>query len=184
MADVSPSRKNVQIEEVRYKSSVSEATGFKLGGAINFINDRQYDTKRFDLNGPYSINVIEGLKLGVDGAQPVLHNCEIVGVCMFNIVAGSSGTTELDIRKYTASNTPSGGTSIFFTRPAISYTAGNYAYVFYRFQDSTTLENPAGTTLPALTSPNLDAGDLLVVDIVQAQEGAQNCGLVLFTRPR
>jgi hypothetical protein len=182
MSELSPQRKNIHTEEVQYKASVSEAVGFKLGAAINFINLRQYDTKAFYINGPYSINT--GPKIAVDGAYLVLHDCEIVGCAMFNIVAGSSGTTTLNVRKYTASNAPSGGASIFTTKPAISYTAGNYAFVFKRFQDDTTLENPSGTTLPVLATNQLNAGDMLVIDIDSYQTGAENCGLILFTRPR
>lgn len=177
MAEITASKNNIQIEEVSYKSSISEATGFKLGAAINFINNRQYDTKQFNLNGTYSYPGV-----GLDGAYGVLWDCEIVGCMMFNLVAGTSGTTTLDLKRYTASDT--GGTSIFGTKPAISYTAGNNAFVFQRFIDGTTLENPTGTTLPVLNSTQLNAGDMLVLELTAYQAGAKNCGLMLFTRPR
>jgi hypothetical protein len=182
MTNIVGARKNIQEEEVRYKSSVSEAVGFKLGASINFINERQYDTKAFYLNGPYWTRGAP--QYAVDGAICILFDCEIVGCAMFNMIAGTSGTTTLDIRRYTASNTPSGGASIFSTKPSISYNAGNYAFVFKRFSDNQTLENPSWTTLPVLSTTNLDAGDMLVADLLTTQNGAENCGVILFVRPR
>jgi hypothetical protein len=182
MAEITGERKNIQVEEVRYKSSVSEAVGFKLGSSINFINNKQYDHKGFYINGNYSL--FSTPILAVDGAIAILNDCEIIGVCMFNIVAGSAGTTTLNVRRYTGSNTPSGGESIFDVKPSISFTAGNNAFVFKRFLDDTTLENPSGTTLPTLAISQLNAGDLLVVDLDAAQTNGQNCGLLIFLRPR
>lgn len=182
MADISEARNNIQEEETNYRAAVSEALLKRTGASINFINKRQYDTKQFFLNGRY--DRISGAQTGVDGANMMLFDAEIVGVMMFNLVAGSSGTTTLDIRRFTASNTPAGGTSIFSTKPSISYTAGNYAFVAYDFLNSTTLENPSGTTLPVLSITNLNAGDLLVLNIDDKQISGENCGLIIYYRPR
>lgn len=180
MADITPARSNIQSEAVAYKAAVSEATFTTIGAAVNFINLKQYDQKAFFINGPYSI--VSGAQTEIDGAIAILFDCEIVGVMMYNMVAGSSGTTTLDINRWTASNT--GGTSIFSTRPSITSAAGNKAFVFRDVLNSTTLENPAGTTVPVLSVTQLNAGDMLTCDIDAKQTGGENCGVILMIRPR
>lgn len=183
MADITPQRIILQEEEVQYRGSVSEATLFRFGSAANFVNLRQYDSRGFFINGPY--NAVAGAQTGVDGAWGILFDVEIVGVMMFNLVAGSSGSTTLDIRLFTATNT--GNTSIFSTKPSIASSTGNNAYVFRDFLNATNLENPAGTTVPVLTGGstfNLNAGDMLTMNVDAKQVGGQNCGILLYYRPR
>lgn len=181
MADVVPQRINIQSEEVAYKSAVSEATLTRVGASQNFINYYQHDSKQFSFNGRYYGKGAP--QLNIDGAFPILFDCELTGVCLYNMVAGSAGSLQVDVRRYTATNT--GGTTIFTTKPAIAYTVGNNSYVFSRFGTSAaTLENPAGTTEAVLSVTNLNAGDMLVVDITAVQTGGENGGLVLFHRPR
>lgn len=185
MADITPQRIILQEEETQYRGSVSEATLNRFGAAANFVNLRQYDSRGFFLNGPYS--AVSGAQTGVDGAWGILFNVEIIGVMMFNLVAGSSGTTTLDIRHFTASNTPSGGSSIFSTKPSITTAAGNNAFVFRDFLNGSTLENPTGTTVPVLTGGstyNLSAGDMLTMNVDAKQTGGQNCGVLIYYRPR
>lgn len=180
MADITPRRINIQEEETAYRSAVSEATLSRVGASTNFINLRQYDSRGFFLNGPYS--TIASPQLGVDGAWFILFDVEIVGVGMFNLVEGSSGTTTLDIRRFTASNV--GNTSIFSTRPSLSTASGSYAYVFRDVLNGVTLEAPTGSTVPVLSTTNLNAGDMLVMNKDDAQVGGENCGLLLYYRPR
>lgn len=177
MADILEQRLNIQSEEVAYKAAVSESTFTRVGSAVNFINKRQFDSKTFEINGPYrAANAI-------DGAYIVPFDMEITGVGVFNIVNGSSGTTQFNVRRFTASNVDAG--SIFSTKPAINTSAGNNAYVARRLIPSDTiLENPTGTTLPVISVVNINAGDMLVCDVESAQVGAQNCGLVIWYRPR
>jgi hypothetical protein len=177
MSDITEERINIQNEEVAYKAAVSESTFTRVGSAVNFINKRQFDTKTFEINGPYKV------AQAIDGAFIAPFDMEIIGVGAFNIVNGSSGTTTFNIRRFTASNT--GGSSIFSTKPAISTAAGNNAYVARRLIPANlTLENPSGTTLPVISVVNIDAGDMLVCDIDTVQASAQNCGLVIWFRPR
>lgn len=180
MTDISEERIIIQEEETKYRAAVSEATLSRVGAVSNFISKRQSDNKMFSFNGPYYGKGAP--QTNIDGAWPILFDMEIVGICLFNMVAGSSGSLTVDIRKYTASNT--GGTTIFTTKPSILFSAGNNVYVFSRFgEDPSTLENPAGTTLPVLSATTALAGDLLVVDITAVQQGGQNGGLVIFHRP-
>lgn len=180
MADVVPLKKNIKTEDVQFRSSISESVGNKIGASLNFVNTYQYDAKAFFLNGPYSVR--GSSQTGVDGAYICASNMEIYAITMFNLVAGSAGSITLDVKRRTTSG--GSGTSIFSTKPSISYTAGNNAFVGYRFSDSTTLEHPTGTTLPVLTSVNLDAGDMLTCDVTAVQTNGQNAGLVVHMRPR
>lgn len=174
MADLTGERKNLQIEETRFRGAVSESLLQKTGKSINFINNYQYDSKRFPINGPYSIMSSYPV-LGVDGLVPVEYNIEIINIWAYNLTAGASGTTELDIKKAT---TPGGAfTSIFSTTPKFTSTAVSNAWIKVG-------GSLAGATAPVLSSTSLSAGDMLRCDLVSAMPGAENCGLIIHFRPR
>ena len=180
MADLIPERLNIQIEETQYKSAVSESTMSRVGASINFVNKRQHDTKQFFINGKYYVGGAS--QTGVDGAYAFLKDAEITGIMMFNLIAGASGTTTLDIVRYTASNT--GGSSIFTVKPAISSTAGDNAYVMVDLTPSyTILENPSGTTAPTMALTTVSAGDLIKMNFTSVQAGGENAGIVIYFRP-
>lgn len=183
MSDISDSRQNITIEETQYRAAVSESTMQKVGGSINFINNRQYDTKAFFMNGPYNLTGTN--ETAVDGLYVFPVNATIWFCAMFNITAGSSGTTTLDV-KYASS---SGGSfsTIFTTKPAIASTAGNNAWIY-------TGGSGTGLTAPVIT-PNyissttgnvfdVVAGGAIRVDFTGKQTGAENCGLLIYIRPR
>lgn len=178
--EITGARANIYVEDVQYRAAVSEAVGSKIGSSINFINNYQYDSRGFFLNGGYGS--YSGAQVGVDGAWGILFDVKLVGIFMFNLVAGVSGTTTLDVKRRTASGGSS--TSIFSTKPSITSAAGNNAFVFNRTIDSTVLDNPAGTTLPIFGTTDLDAGDMLTLNIDAKQVSGENCGLVLYYRPR
>jgi len=182
MADAPEARINLQTEELRVRAGVSEATATRIGQSVNFINKRQYDSRGFFLNGPYS--TMGSTQVGVDGAWGVLFDVEIVGVMMFNLVAGSSGTTTLDIRRFTGPNTPSGGSSIFTTRPAITSGAGHNTYLFRDVLNGVTIIGGGGRTQPVMDIVNLNQGDMLTLNVDGVQTGAENCGILLYYRPR
>ena len=177
MSDLSPERKQIQVEETRFRYAVSESMIQRIGKAINFINLRQHNTKQFFINGPYRIS--NPPVTGVDGLIGVEFDIEIIDVFMFNLVAGSSGTTELDIKYAT---TPSGTfTSIFSTTPKIQHTAGNNVWVF----GNSSFTAPIGTTKPVLSTTNLDKFWVLRCDMLQKQDGdPENCGISIYYRPR
>ncbi len=180
MADLIEERLNIQIEETQYKAAVSESTMSRVGASINFVNKRQHDTKQFFINGKYYVGGAS--QTGVDGAYMFLFDAEITGIAMFNLIAGASGTTTLDIVRYTASNT--GGSSIFATKPSITYTAGNNAYVGVALTPSyTILENPSGTTAPTMALTTASAGDLIKMNVTSVQTGGENAGIVIYFRP-
>ncbi len=97
MSDVDPVRKNIQIEEVQFRGAVSESVGQKLGGSINFINDFQYDTKAFFLNGLY--NIVAAPQTGVDGLYVVPYDCDFWRLVYIDLW-GRSANHRRDIPKF------------------------------------------------------------------------------------
>lgn len=178
--EVTPERKNIYIEDVQYRASVSEAVGQKMAGAINFINVGQHVERQWNLNGLYSY--LGTPQTGVDGAFVIWYNMEIVGISMYNLVAGSGGTTQLDILKHTTSG--GAGSSIFSTKPTLSYLSGNNSVLFYDFLNATAIHAPTGCTQPVLTSTSLTKGDMLTMNLTSAQVSGQSCGITLHMRPR
>lgn len=173
MADISALRRNIQIEETRFRYAVSESMAQKLGGSINFINTRQHSEKQFFINGPYNIL---GAQTAVDGLTFFQYDAEIIDVWMFVEYNGSSGTTELDLKRATSS----GGSfsSIFSTTPKITSAAGNFAYVHAGISVS-------GTTAPVLSLIHVNAGDAIRCDLLQVPGGSpQGCGIIIHYRPR
>jgi len=172
---IPPVRSIIYIEGARFRSAVSEELIQRLGSMNNFIATYQYDTKDFFLNGGYSTVAVP--QLGVDGLYAFPFNVEIFNVFMFNNTAGTSGTTELDVKYTTA---PGGSwTSIFSTTPKIASAAGDYAYIGVG-------QTLTGATAPVLTSNplNIDANWAIRIDLLQSQPAARNCGLLVYFRPR
>jgi len=180
MADITPAKFNVQTQDTQFRASISESVGSKIGGSINFINNYQYDSKLWTANGPYSIT--SSPDAGIDAAYLCQTNMDIYGINMFNHIPGSSGSIEFDILKHTASN--QAGTSIFSTKPSLSFSSGIYSALSYRFFDSTILQNPTGAVLPVLVSTLLSAGDFLTCTITNKQVGGANASIELLLRPR
>lgn len=180
MADLSSERLNIQAEEVVYKNSVSESMLTRVGKAINFVNTKQYDSKAWFLNGGYDFASLP--QTGVDGAYICWTDMEIVGVAMYNLVAGSAGTLELDIKKHTSSG--GAGSTIFSTTPKLVYSSGNNSFLFYDFLNATAVESPAGCTQPVLVSTSLSQGDMLTCDFIQKQTAGESAGLIILMRPR
>lgn len=182
MAQLPPERAFLYEEEVDYKSGVSESLMIKTGKVINFINERQHGERGFFVNGPYS--AIAGAQTGVDGFWIIPYDIEILGVTVFNLVAGSSGTTTFDLHRFTAPGVDAG--SVFSVKPALASTAGNHSYVGVISNGAgyTTIGGGTGMTAPTLSTINLNQGDALRFDLDAKMTGAQNCGLIVYFRPR
>lgn len=179
MADIAPARNNIDTNEADFRSPISEAYGFKTGAAINFINERQYDQRSFQLNGSYALGVGQ---LGADQIIPVLFDFEITGFSYWNGGAGTSGSSIFDIHRLTSGDTDAG--TIFSTKPEFDSTAASNTYTTYNQISSTTLSLPTGHTLAVLSTTDFDAGDALRLDIDAAMPGASNAGVYIFIRPR
>lgn len=183
MADISALRANIQIEETRYKSSVSEYTWQKIGGAINFINNKQFKHFEFGFleavssSGNPTYNLFTP-PLVISDVEAFPHAAEIVGITLQHNTSGSSGTTELDI-EWAASNSGSWAT-IFSTTPKAASTAPSDAQ-FDTFGNATT---PTGCTVPVLSKTTFAAGDALRCRAVTLQAGTPNGFMMrIYYRP-
>lgn len=179
MSNLVEARSDVEKEEISFRASVSAALATKLGQSINFINRRQYNVHAFNFNGRYALGV--GV-LGSDCMFPCLFDMEILGVSFFNRKAGTSGTTEFEIERYTDANTSAG--SIFGVTPKIASTAVNFTWGIYDKLNDTTVKTATGVTIPTITTVNLNAGDILVCNIVSAITDAEDCSIMIHYRPR
>lgn len=179
MSSVTELKSDLQVEAFKSGSAASEAAVQAMAENIQFINKTFEGPREFTLNGQYWR--VPGAQTGVDGGRPCFTNLEIVGLCMWNLVAGSSGTIEFDIIRHFVGG---GSASIFTTKPAIPYTAGNDSRIIYDFVNLATLFSSAGITVPVLTSTDLDAGDFLTLNVTQKQSFGEDAGLYLSVRPR
>ncbi len=179
MADLPDFRSNAQIEETKYKATVSETTIQKLGASLNFVNNRQFDQHSFNLNGAYQLGVGS---TGVDGVYPIIMNMELVAVTIYNIDAGVSGTTTFDIHWLSSSGSDQG--SIFSTRPSIDSSAPNNSFGIKGLVTGVPDFGGTGITLPILNKTQFDQGNALRFDIDTAMSSAQNAGLTFHFRPR
>lgn len=167
-------KKFIYEEEVRYRSAISESTWFKIAGAINFILNRNHQEKAFYVNGEYS--EVATPHIFEDGIAIFNFDAEIINAYAFNLVSGTSGDTELDIK--IKPQLSGSWTSIFTTKPKINFAAGE-AWI------------GIGDTVPNCVAPVLTSfplqvnkGDAIRLDMLQAQVGGQNCGLLVHYRPR
>jgi len=128
-------------------------------------------THGFYLNGEYTMGAVPSL--GVDGFTVFPFAAKIVNVFMFAEVAGTAGTTELDVLVK-----PFGSgafTSIFTTTPKIAYNAA--ANTWIGVGDTVT-----NATAPVLSSSpfNVAAKTAMRCDLLAKQTGSPlNCGLIV-----
>lgn len=178
MASLIPDlRKFIVGLEVKNAASVSEATWRKIGGMINFLGHRTHQEKAFHINGVYSLGLPLPIE-GIDGLAFFEYDAEIFNVWTYNIVAGVSGITELDIK--VKPKLSGSFTSIFSTTPKIAPTAGNN--VTFEIGDVGT-----GITAPVLnggTPFNVNAGDAIKLDLISTMQAGEHCGIVIHFRPR
>lgn len=175
---VPPKRNLIYIAGAQFLGAVSEELIQRQGGVSNFISLYQYTEKQFFANGRYGI-MSSYPQTGVDGLVFFEFNIEIINAWAFNLVPGTGGTTELDIKRAT---TPGGTfTSIFSTTP--KFTSSAPAYSWADWQGKVT--PPAGVTAPVVSTANLNAGDALRLDILTAMTGnPENTGILITYRPR
>ena len=191
MADVTPQRNNIPQAGAQFLSAVSENLVQAVAGETNFINYYQLDEKRFVANGNYSTAVLPFL--GFDGMSPFEFKSQIVDAWLVICGAGSSGTTEVDIKLAT---TPGGTfTSIFTQTPTITWQAGSYtwvgcvtpAIVGTAYSPSPAYAPPANTRAGILNRTITDvipAWSAIRADLLQAQQGSPfTCELVIRYRP-
>lgn len=185
MSEVARLRQNIHVEETRYGAGVSEFTWQKIGGSINFINDRQTMQFHFGIarasvnsgNPTYDFLTTPFTNFG--GPEQFPYDAEIIAASVYHGDAGSSGTTEIDIEWAAADS--SSWASIFSTTPKVASTAASEVF-FDTLGNATT---PTGCTVPVLSKTTFDAGDKLRCNIESVMTGNPNGFLLtLFFRPR
>jgi hypothetical protein len=179
MAEITPSRNNVQVEDVQFRASVSEAVGNKLGGSINFINDRQFDIHSWHLNGDFS--VIAASEVG-DGVFICQEDMEIVGLALYIGTNGSTGSNiTVDLHWISSDGTDNG--TIFSVKPAIATTAADGAFLHQNIRASDN-EVPTGFTAATFSKTTFDRHDGIRLDLDSSTGGASNLQCTIFFRPR
>ena len=184
MTDIADAKAPIQEEETQFRSALSEQLFQKVGGAINFINNRQYDKHEWNLNGNYSLGVGSS---GLDGVFPFLVNVELTGFWYYADQVGSAGTTTIDVHRITGGGTDAG--SIFTTLPSVDTTASSGSITVYNAVTSNFYSNPTGHSAAAIdtgeTNPlYLNAGDALRLDLDSVMLEANNFQFGIFFRPR
>lgn len=192
MSDVPPLRQNLQIEACQFRAAVSESFAQAMGGAENFINYFQYSEKNFVANGQY--NLMTAPQTFVDMVTVFPFDAQVVDVWFYNLTAGASGSTQVDILVATPGTATGSWTSIFTTKPSIAYNAGDNTWVGVQNNAlvgplySHSYTPPANTVQPVLNtsvSSLITSGQGMRFDILTQQTGTpQNCGVVVCYRPR
>lgn len=172
--EILPSREVIFQEDTAYRRSVSEVILAKFGAQSNFLNTFQNDSHRFNLNGFFSIAT--GLDF-YDGPQLLFTETEIVALSFWQ-EAGTSGTTDFDIRWGTQANSDQG--SIFSTTPKIS--GAGKKVVFQNFVTGNDFQ-PSNTTLGVLSKNTFSEGNFVYLRLNSAMTEAFNGGLNIFYRP-
>lgn len=182
MADLTPARRNVQLEEVQYKAAVSEATFQKLGASVNFINYYQYKHFEFGFikaisnSGSPTYNTFTP-PLVISDNEEFPTNAQIVAITLQHNTSGSGGTSELDIEW----STQNSGTwaSIFSTTPKATSAAPADSQWDLVYNDATATfasvsTTPAGCTVPVFSKTTFAAGNRLRCRAVTNQTGTPN----------
>jgi len=183
MADVTPAKQNIQQEEVDFKSAVSEQMLTKVAGSVNFVNDKQMCTFKFDFLGPFK--PISGSE---DGRITFINDVEICGFSTSLRDTGSSGVTKIDLHKINAAGADQGSIFQLFHTYEIPSSNTNEAGFFRNFIDGTSAF-PTGTfsgTRGDIPDANrlFNAGETLTVDLVTNATDAKDLSVTVFYRPR
>lgn len=161
MSDYAESYNIIQAEQVVTRRPTSESLFQPFAGSVNLMLKNGVYMTRFKLNGSYK----GGTTLArFDGFERLYKNVQIIAAAIFNGSPGTSGTTEVDIKRFTASGGV--GTSIFSVTPKVASTAPANSW-------AATGESVSGVTAPVLTSTplNLNAGDTLQANLVSSMAG-------------
>jgi hypothetical protein len=178
MGKVTPAKIDLYEQEIKSGAAASEATMQRIASSVNFWNAFYEGQRAWFLNGRYS--AFGTPQTYVDGAYPCVTDMELYGFCMYNLVAGSSGFTELNVIVHP----PSGPSfSLFTVTPKIPHNSGNVARMIINVSTNTVVAQSLYVTLPVFAVTTFTAGTLLTLDLTQAQTGGESCGLILALRP-
>jgi len=179
VAIITDARVNIQQEDVQFRSSVSQAVGNKLGGSINFVNNRQFDQHSWNLNGDFS--VIAASDVG-DGVFICQENMEMVGYALYIGTNGSTGSNIICDLHWISSDGTDNGT-IFSTKPSIATSASDGTFTHSNIR-AVSSEVPTGHTEGVISKTDFDRHDGIRFDLDASTGGASNLQLIIFFRPR
>jgi len=175
MAFVTSEPNKINVEDVQFSTSVSEAVGNKLASSLNYVIDN-FDIYEFGVSGgvysglstyPYYFNgTIENLR----------SDCVITDILIYNEISGTSGSTTFAIER----QAPGGGAfaTIFTVNPVISNTAADN--LFFKMSD---VSAPSGVTLPVIPGVVYPQNEKFRFVILGAATDAQNLSVKVITRP-
>jgi len=130
----------------------------------------------FEINGNYSNLTIPTNQ--IDGLRFFNFNATIVNAWAWIRSAGSSGTTEVDIKYASA---PGGAfASIFSTKPAFTSTAADGAYV----DSAGVVTPPTGATAGVLSTTSVVAGGALRLDLTNSMVDPDSVGVTIIYKQR
>jgi hypothetical protein len=138
---VTPSRQTIYEKDVKYKRSWSEALGFKIGSAINFINSRVVYTERVDFGGYFRPTSIDQLEHEIYIWKPTKISAYAMSVA-------STANGDHGINYTIIDNNGVGVGSLFSTFPNINGSGSSNVAVGRDLKANTTLErNTSGLTI-------------------------------------
>lgn len=153
---IAPSRETFYQKDAKYKRSVSEALLFKVGAAINFINNRIVDRYVLNMGGRFRATSISQYTF------PSIFIKETSKITYYTMSLGNSGSAGLNRIGFKVINELGVELgSLFTTRPSISQSGLNNPMVGYDVKNATEIRkvttvnyengviNPAYETLPA-----------------------------------
>jgi hypothetical protein len=171
-------RSTIQQEETASGAALSESTLTRLGAAVNFINDKQYNEFLFGALGPYGDGLAPYVPVaGFGGSEGFLFASEIVDIIFTSRLAGVFGTNNFDI-KWAAAGSGTWAT-IFSTTPKATAFATTDAE--WKLSDLTSV--PSGITNGVLSKTTFAAGDRLRLEVLSVSTGANDFLLRMLHRP-
>jgi len=174
MAFVTSEPNKINVEDVQFSTSVSEAVGNKLASTLNYVIDN-FDRYEFGVSGaPYSSLSAYPYTFSAN-LESMKTDCEIFDILFFNNISGTSGNTVFYIERQLAA----GGawTTIFSTNCSIANTAAD------NLSFSLNAAAPSGVTLPVLSISSFAASDKLRWVLVSAASDAEVLNFKVIMRP-
>lgn len=181
MSNLPEARRDIALEDVAFRSSVSESVGGKIGSSINFINRRQNDKHDWHLNGFYGLATGSA---GPDGIFVFPYDAEIVATVFYSGTVGASGTTEVSIKRLDAGGSVLG--EMFLINPFINSTSTSGSFSAYRWTDNVTLALPTGHSIGTLSPDSnrfFTEGQGVRLDVVSAMVSAMTMQYSIYFRP-
>jgi hypothetical protein len=181
LSNLVEARKDIALEDVAFRSSVSEAVGGKIGSSINFINRRQNDKHDWHLNGPYRLGVGSA---GPDGIFVFPFAAEIVAHAFYSGTVGLSGTTEIAIKRLDVGGVVLG--DMFFINPFVNSTSVSGSFSAYRWSDGVTLALPTGHSIGTIFPDSnrfFTAGQGVRLDLISGMVGGKTLQFTIYYRP-